>query len=436
MIKLEHARYLFVVIFLGLFVCSLVFSFSRGLASPSGTSWRVLGTTCPDGSTHESNDNLTAHLKHNHTVTQAQWDAITPKITLTPQTCVQTSRYAYGPQDGLRGNGLYSTYDYNLFFYGTPDAVASIDAFRADAFTGCKTDAERAARHTAVLYQRWNLASFYATPLLQHKHIVSLWDMLLVILGTSLYCEVVRLRRGGAATEHETRALRWIEYGLTSPFILVIIAIAGFVRDRSVLLLLFAGQLGLISHGYAIEIEFERQMQVFVGLSLFCRCFVVVVLLCHPGIFFLRITEKHGMKILQEQAGKRSFIALYVLLGVGFSVHVLLWVVLGRSAVHNVLAAIPCGGWGENNDENRETYEGFRWLFYFLLAVEVTLFSLFGLVFPVAARLYARSDARRDEQDVWRRCEVGYGLLNVLSKGLLFWLVFVIVGVMPPEVQV
>ncbi len=142
------------------------------------------------------------------------------------------------------------------------------------------------------------------------------------------------------------------------------------------------------------------------------------------------------MKILQEQAGKRSFIALYVLLGVGFSVHVLLWVVLGRSAVHNVLAAIPCGGWGENNDENRETYEDFRWLFYFLLAVEVTLFSLFGLVFPVAARLYARSDARRDEQDVWRRCEVGYGLLNVLSKGLLFWLVFAIVGVMPPEVQV
>lgn len=374
-----------------LLVASAVLSFFRGipLLAPTGTSWRILNNTCPADKTKLNNTKLATALLRNQSLSDKEWEDL--DITnLAQDSCVESSHFAYGPADRQPGYGVYSTYTYNLFFFATPSATAAINAFQADMLAACPTDTAH-ERHMTVIEQSWNLGTFYATPMLQNKTYVNTWDMILVIFGISFLCEIIRLRSVKEGTR-ALRALRWAEYALTSPFILVIIAVSGFVRDRNVLLLLFTGQLALIPYGYAIEAEFERN---------------------HSTLWSLGMT------------------ALFV---PAWAVHVLLWLTLARMSQHNISAALPCNGWRDAGA--RDQYEEFRFIFDILLYSEIALFSLFGLVFPIVWLRWRRQQKSVDAPDLesfWSQSEVCYSVLNVSSKALLFVLCILIVTNQPPE---
>ena len=388
---LRVARISTTAIFGLLLAASAVLSFFRTIPflAPTGNTWRILNDTCPTDRTIFTNANLSAHLPHNRSVTDAQLKAW--KITnISSDACIQTTHYAYGPADRQPGSGVYSTYLYNLFFYATPTATSALNAFRADMIAACPNTTAQ-DRHSAVIEQSWNLGTFYASPLLQDKTYVNTWDMVLIIFGISFLCEIIRLRSAQEGTP-ALRALRWAEYALTSPFILVIIALSGFVRDRNVLVLLFTGQLALIPYGYAIEAEFERN---------------------HSTAWSLGLT------------------ALFV---PAWAVHGLLWFVLARMSEHNISAALPCNGWRDNDAQAQ--YERFQFIFYILLYGEIVLFTLFGLVFPVVWVWWRGKQvkgAQPDFEAFWAASEVGYSVLNVSSKALLFVLCILIVTNQPPE---
>jgi len=389
---LRIARIATTVVFGLLLVASAVLSFFRGipLLTPTGTSWRILGNTCPEDKTKIDNTKLATALLRNQSLSEKEWEDL--GITdLAQDSCVQNSRFAYGPADRQPGYGVYSTYAYNLFFYATPAATAAINAFQADMLAACPTDTAQ-ERHMTVIEQSWNLGTFYATPMLQNKAYVNTWDMILVIFGISFLCEIIRLRSAKEGTP-ALRALRWAEYALTSPFILVIIAVSGFVRDRNVLILLFTGQLALIPYGYAIEAEFVRNNSTSWSLGL---------------------------------------TALFV---PAWAVHALLWLTLARMSQHNISAALPCDGWRDDTGA-REQYEEFRFIFDILLYSEIALFSLFGLVFPFVWVLWRRRQESAQAPDFdafWSQSEVCYSVLNVSSKALLFVLCILIVTNQPPE---
>lgn len=386
------ARRACLVVFSGLFLASAIFAFlQRGPGAPTGQRWRVLGARCPSGTEqYNATTALQARLALNGSLSADEWSALRPAAAdpLPSTACIEAHGFAYGPSDGQRGAGVYSVYRFNLFFFATPRSSNSYASFQTSMFEGCPKD-EVEARHSAVIEQSWNLGTFYAAPLMQDKLLLNTWEMLIIVFSVSAVCEYLRLQYG-SGEDLGMRTLRWVEYALTSPFILVIIAIAGYIRDQRLLLLLFAGQFALIPYGYALEAEYERL---------------------------------HGHKT--TKGNWAPFVFLFV---AAWVLHALLWFVLTQTTLHNIAAALPCTGWAQ--PDGARDYETLRTAFTALLYAELALFSLFGLVFPVSI---LRCGGQKIEA-VWASNEALYAALNVTSKALLFILIAVIVFGMPPEV--
>ena len=172
---------------------------------------------------------------------------------------------------------------------------------------------------------------------------------------------------------------------------MVIIAIAGYIRDQRLLLLLFAGQFALIPYGYALEAELER--------------------------------------VYAQNPHWRKWVLFAFLFVAAWILHVLLWFVLAQTTLHNIAAALPCTGWGQPDTptDTPADYETLRTAFTVLLYFELVLFSLFGLVLPISMW---RCRGCKIE-DVWASNEALYAALNVTSKALLFVLIAIIVFGMP-----
>ena len=393
------ARRICLAVFFLLFLASSIFAFfQRGPMPATGQRWRILGTSCPkDAEIYNATTDLQARFAVNTSLTAEEWRALRPTAATNsvPTTaCILANGYAYGPGDGQRGAGIYSLYRFNLFFFATPRSSQTYSSFQTSMFEACPADnmEERhklEERHSTVIQQSWNLGTFYAAPLLQDKMLVNTWEMLIIIFSVSMVCEYLRLRKS-SPEDVGMRALRWVEYALTSPFILVIIAIAGYIRDQRLLLLLFAGQFGLIPYGYALEAEFER--------------------------------------VYNQKPGRSKWALFAFLFVAAWILHVLLWFVLAQTTLHNIAAALPCTGWGQ--PDGPSDYETLRTAFTVLLYIELVLFSLFGLVLPISI-LRCRN---RKIEDVWSSNEALYAALNVSSKALLFILISIIVFGMPSEV--
>ena len=391
------ARRICLAVFFLLFLASSIFAFfQRGPMPATGQRWRILGTSCPkDAEIYDASTDLQARFAVNTSLTAEEWRTLRPAAATdsVPTTaCILANGYAYGPGDGQRGAGIYSLYRFNLFFFATPRSSQTYSSFQTSMFEACPPDKVE-ERHSAVIQQSWNLGTFYAAPLMQDKMLVNTWEMLIIIFSVSMVCEYLRLRKS-SPEDVGMRALRWVEYALTSPFILVIIAIAGYIRDQRLLLLLFAGQFALIPYGYALEAELER--------------------------------------VYAQNVGWRKWVLFVFLFVAAWILHVLLWFVLAQTTLHNIAAALPCTGWGppDRPTDTPADYETLRTAFTVLLYFELVLFSLFGLVLPISMW---RCRGCKIE-DVWASNEALYAALNVSSKALLFVLIAIIVFGMPPEV--
>lgn len=295
-------------------------------------------------------------------------------------------------EEGYSGTGFYSTYRYNLVFFSRGRAVREDVSFRAGQYEQCSLD-EAESRSSTVLRQGWDVGSFSATPVLQDKVFVNTWNMLPIIFLVSGTAETVRLY-WLHPTDPDARFLRWVEYALTSPLMLVIIALSGFLRERAILVLLATGQFALIFFGHLLEIELERARSGFV--------FATIGL----AAWFL---------------------------------HAVLWLaVLIPLSVHNIETALPCGQWSAEGGS--ADFDTLKVVFRALLFCEFTLFSLFGTALPLALAqqwrvLYHTGLAGLDLSRVWATQEVVYTVLNVSSKALLFVLCALIVFQMPPEIS-
>ena len=285
------------------------------------------------------------------------------------------------------GTGFYSTYQYNLVFFAKTRAVREDASFRAGQYEHCSPEAAPSHGST-VLQQGWDVGSFSATPVMQDKVFVNTWNMLPIIFLVSGTAETVRMY-WLHPTDPDARFLRWVEYALTSPLMLVIIALSGFLRQRAILVLLAVGQFALIFFGHLLEIEVERA---------------------------------------------RSGFVLFTIGAAAWFLHAILWLaVLIPLSVHNIESALPCSDWDSTD------FDILRIIFRALLYSEFVLFSLFGTALPVALAqqwsvLYHLGLAGIDLGRVWATQEVIYSALNVSSKAVLFVLCALIVFQMPPEI--
>ena len=242
------ARRICLAVFFLLFLASSIFAFfQRGPMPATGQRWRILGTSCPkDAEIYNASTDLQARFAVNTSLTAEEWRTLRPTAATesVPTTaCILANGYAYGPGDGQRGAGIYSLYRFNLFFFATPRSSQTYSSFQTSMFEACPADKVE-ERHSAVIQQSWNLGTFYAAPLMQDKMLVNTWEMLIIIFSVSMVCECLRLRKS-SPEDVGMRALRWVEYALTSPFILVIIAIAGYIRDQRLCCCFLLGSLPL-----------------------------------------------------------------------------------------------------------------------------------------------------------------------------------------------
>jgi len=301
---------------------------------------------------------------------------------------------AFTSIDNVSGTGFYSTYRYNLVFFFGPRAVRDDASFRAAQFETCPRG-EAAARATALITQSWDSGSFSAAPVLQDRVFVNAWNFLPLIFTVSATCEMLRTHAPpGEEHGRKIRFLRWVEYALTSPFMLVIIALAGFQRDRTVLILLATGQFALIFFGHTLELELEIARTEGTGLARFVTVFLA-----------------------------------------SWCVHGVLWLaVILPLSIRTIEHALPCTGWTSS------TFETFKVLFIGLVYSEFVLFSLFGAALPLAMagqtgwRVWSGIQDL-DLKKVWADQDWYYAGLNVSAKTVLFGLITGIVFQMPPEVR-
>lgn len=306
-------------------------------------------------------------------------------------------------ETGFSGAGFYSTYQYSLFFYGNSKAVREYDSFRASLYETCSPrDAE--LHHNTVLEQTWDVGSFYGAPLMQAKTFLNTWTMLTVVFLVSSVSEGIRLVHvmtgsGINPISREARYLRWVEYALTSPFMIIIIALSGFIRERTILLLLGVGQFALIHFGHSLEDAVEN-------------------LVSEPSM--------HNITVLLT-----DFLSAWI-------IHISLWVFsLIPISTHNINNSLPCTGW--RNTQESGDYELLKNIFIILLYGEFLLFSLFGLVLPFTFLKHIirvqYNVSFTNLEDLWTEQDEYYNILNIFSKTLLFLLCGLIVFQMPAEVS-
>ena len=158
---------------------------------------------------------------------------------------------------------------------------------------------------------------------------------------------------------------RWLEYMLTSPLQVVIVALSFHLREAAVLWCLGAMQAVLVVMGYSIEREIEAL-----------------------------------------DGGRGRPVGLAVLYGVSCGLHGVIWSVLGERWRRERDVYKTCtGGW-----EMESMEDIINGIFY----SQVVLFSAFGVV-PLWTYKYRGSPSE------WTRTAHAYSLLSVLAKTLLLY---------------
>lgn len=232
--------------------------------------------------------------------------------------------------------------------------------------------------------QRLVITSMYNTPAfpvaLWSDQTVNLWFLMVPVILITFTAQVYRFvtRKWpngtvaqflGTYTPRSGPDLgRWVEYMLTSPLQIVIVALSFHFRERAVLLCLGTMQAVLVVMGYSIEKEIEHQAE--------------------------------------SGAGKTGLAVLY---GASCFMHIVIWVVLGQRWDFERGVYKECTGGGDMK-KMEEIING-------IFISQAVLFSVFGLV-----PLYTYMN--RMQPLVWEHTAYVYSILSVVAKTtLLFYFV-------------
>ena len=183
---------------------------------------------------------------------------------------------------------------------------------------------------------------------------------------------------------------RWVEYAVTSPLQIIIIAGSFFMRETVMLTLIAVVQGALMLLGYVIELEIQ-------------------------GLNAIKVAASYHQVPEQSKIYPRTFTAtcrLLFLLVCAYVCHGVVWSVLIMKFQMQASAGTDCKNPTEMPPE-----------ILILIALECFLFSVFGVVISVQALRVVLADTLTEEavEHQWTNVSVWYSGLSVSAKLVLEW---------------
>jgi len=180
---------------------------------------------------------------------------------------------------------------------------------------------------------------------------------------------------------------RWIEYSVTSPLQIVLIAAAFNARENNFLLLIAALQFALVLFGYTLEVQLEEI-----------------------------IKSRADNQIKSNKSQFQSTFALLYYLGATFFFHILIWVVL--ISKYNVTSSSARDCADSKTDVGPQTYIDI------ILWSQFVAFTAFGLVLTMQAgyvliNLDELSTNQTRRKRMWRYVTILYSGLSIVAKTFL-----------------
>ena len=232
---------------------------------------------------------------------------------------------------------------------------------------------------------------------------LSIWGMLMAVFVITFLFEVYRCKISfieGITPNflHFSPAdgpdlSRWLEYALTSPLQIIIVAISFHIRDASQLLTLGLLQALLVIMGYAIEREIDAWNR-------------------H------RIVEKDT-----EKKHNYSPAAGFILFAFSTMAHIAIWLIIKTRLESEMHAVKHCTN--KERHDRQQMFNDFRNILVYIWGAQVALFSVFGLVAFGTFVSSVRSHTVEDLNRVWRHTTRWYSILSVTAKVVLAILLFV-----------
>lgn len=103
--------------------------------------------------------------------------------------------------------------------------------------------------------EQWDDRNFYIMDTVMNSYTLNLWGILIIIYLCSFLFQTWRVYEyGNEYRPVQPDGLRWVEYGITSPLMLAVIAVSAGIRSVSLFVVLIFIQLALIVFGYMLEI--------------------------------------------------------------------------------------------------------------------------------------------------------------------------------------
>ena len=318
----------------------------------------------------------------------------------------------------------------------------------------------------------WGKIIFRGTYIAQNSYKVNLWGLIAVIHACSLLFQFSRAFTYSSYFRPDRPDLgRWVEYFITSPLMIVIIASSAMIRDVSMILLLLFLQAALIVLGYMLELLMETWIDAQKA-TLFARKWGTYKITCHGQRPTLRVnigSESQTQQITEYESRQKAehnrqglidkFLELRenptretadgvmqasveldkqygwvvnVTFFFAFMLWGVIWTVIVARLIHQTVLANSCSGGRAN--------EGVPIIVWFIVTGQVVCFALFGVNSAVMWQMRL-SDLNKDlsgepseiqtltgEQDdeifrmrqnaaaAWVDTAFVYSILNIISK--------------------
>lgn len=212
---------------------------------------------------------------------------------------------------------------------------------------------------------------------LQTSATVNLWVLLLFVVLVTCAVELYRSNIFWEYTFDDGPDIaRWLEYAITSPLQVLVVAIAFHIRDVAQLSTLGALQAALVIAGFSIE----REIQVI------------------------------------GTAESPSFLPVSVIFAVSLAGHIIIWVTIRQQSNLENKMALDCT---YRSSPDRQTFDDMSSVLEGIYYAEALLFSCFIFVPVYTFAMTMRRVSGADQTIVWQRTAQAYSILSVCAKSAL-----------------
>lgn len=239
---------------------------------------------------------------------------------------------------------------------------------------------------------------------------LSVWGMLMAVLVITMLFEMYRA--GEFLKEIISRDLsflpeilkydpkagpdlsRWLEYALTSPWQVIIVAVSFHIREAPLLLMLGMLQALLVLMGYAIEREIDTWAR-------------------H------KIKSIPGSQNQDHNYSSTAGVVLFVFTGVA---HAAIWWMIRTRLLVEQDAVAHCTANGQ--PEFAKEFKDFKHILNLIWGAQFGLFTVFGLGPPVTLLRAWKVEREEDLKKTWQTTSFFYSILSITAKVVLAGLLF------------